>query len=113
MQKQSVKAYQEYSDEKFTKRVIFNTGESTAFVLNFMPGQTLPAHKHPGSEVFLFVLTGKGTIIIDGQETEIAEADVIHTSDTEELAFKNSGTEPVSLYVVLTKLPGEQYAKNI
>jgi mannose-6-phosphate isomerase-like protein (cupin superfamily) len=113
MEIQSVKAYQEYSDEKFTKRVIFNTGESTAFVLNFMPGQTLPAHKHPGAEVFLFVLTGSGTIIIDGNETEITGSDCIHTSDTEELAFRNSGTEPVSLYVVLTKLPGEQYAKNI
>jgi hypothetical protein len=29
------------------------------------------------------------------------------------MAFKNSGSEPVSLYVVLSKIPSEQYAKNI
>lgn len=113
MQMQSVKAYQEYSEERFTKRVIFNNGDSTAFVLNFMPGQKLPAHKHPGAEVYLFVLNGQGTIIIDGKETEVKESDLIHTSDDEELAFTNSGNEPVSLYVVLSKLPNQDYAKNI
>lgn len=112
MQMQSVKAYQEYNQEKFTKRVIFNNGDSTAFVLNFMPGQKLPAHKHPGAEVYLFVLNGQGTIIIDGKETEVKESDLVHTSDDEELAFSNSGSEPVSLYVVLSKLPNQDYAKN-
>jgi quercetin dioxygenase-like cupin family protein len=113
MEMQSIKSYQEYSEEKFTKRVIFNTGESTAFVLNFLPGQKLPAHKHPGAEVYLFVLNGLGTVIIDGKETEVKAADLIHTSDDEELAFTNSGSEPVSLYVVLNKLPNPEYAKNI
>jgi quercetin dioxygenase-like cupin family protein len=113
MQMQSVKAYQEYSEEKFTKRVVFNNDDSTAFVLNFMPGQKLPAHKHPGAEVYLFVMNGMGTIIIDGKETEVKGADLIHTSDQEELAFTNSGSEPVSLYVVLNKVPNQEYAKNI
>lgn len=113
MEMQSVNGYQEYSEEKFTKRVIFNTGNSTAFVLNFMPGQKLPAHKHPGAEVYLYVLNGNGTIIIDGKETEVKAADLIHTNDVEELAFTNSSSEPVSLYVVLTKLPSQEYAKNI
>ncbi|WML51377.1 cupin domain-containing protein [Neobacillus sp. PS3-12] len=113
MQMQSVKAYQEYNEEKFTKRVIFNNGESTAFVLNFMPGQKLPAHKHPGAEVYLFVLNGNGTIIIDGKETEVTASDLTHTSDKEELAFTNSGSEPVSLYVVISKVPNQEYAKDI
>ena len=113
MQMQSVKAYQEYSEEKFTKRVVFNNDDSTAFVLNFMPGQKLPAHKHPGAEVYLFVMNGMGTFIIDGKETEVKGADLIHTSDQEELAFTNSGSEPVSLYVVLNKVPNQEYAKNI
>ncbi|MCM2533804.1 cupin domain-containing protein [Neobacillus pocheonensis] len=113
MEKNSVKAYMEYSEERFTKRVIFNTGETTAFVLNFLPGQQLPTHKHPGAEVYLFVVIGKGTFIIDGKETEAAEEDIIHVSDQEEMAFRNSGSEPVSLYVVLSKTPNEKYAKNI
>jgi len=46
MDKQSIKTYQEFSEDKITKRVIYNNDSSTAFVLNFYPGQKLPAHKH-------------------------------------------------------------------
>ena len=112
MEKFSLSAFQEYSEEKFTKRVI-RKGENTAFVLNFMPGQQLPDHKNPGTEVYLYALTGTGTIVIDGNETEMAAGDLVHTSGEESLAFRNTGSDPVGLYVVLTKLPGEEYAKNI
>jgi quercetin dioxygenase-like cupin family protein len=113
MEKNSVKAYMEYSEEKFTKRVIYKKGETTAFILNFLPGQTLPTHKHPGTEVYIYVITGTGTIIIDGSETEVTERDLIHVDSEEEMSFKNSGTEPISLYVTLSKMPNENYAKNI
>jgi quercetin dioxygenase-like cupin family protein len=113
MEKNSVKAYIEYSEERFTKRIIYKKGETTAFVLNFLPGQQLPVHKHPGTEVYLYVVTGSGTFMIDGQETEVTEADLVHVGGEEELAFHNTGNEPVSLYVTLSKVPNEQYAKNI
>jgi len=113
MEKNSVKAYMEYSEEKFTKRIIYKKGETTAFVLNFLPGQQLPTHKHPGTEVYIFVVTGNGTIIIDGMESAVSEADLIHVNSEEEMSFKNSGNEPVSLYVVLSKIPSEIYAKNV
>lgn len=113
MEKLSLKAYQEYSEERFTKRVIYKKGESTAFVLNFLPGQQLPSHKHPGTEVYLYVVNGSGTFIIDGKETEVSEADLVHVGGEEEMAFNNNGNEPVSLYVVLSKVPSEKYAQNI
>ena len=113
MEKNSIKSYQEFSEERFTKRVIYKKGETTAFVLNFMPGQQLPVHKHPGTELYLYVVTGSGTLIIDGQETVISEADLVHVGGEEELAFNHTGTEPVSLYVVLSKVPSAEYAKNI
>jgi quercetin dioxygenase-like cupin family protein len=113
MEKKSLQEYMEYSEEKFTKRVIFKEGGSTVFILNFMPGQSLPAHKHPGTEVYLLVLTGSGTFTIDGVDTEVQERDIIHTSAEEDLAFKNTGNEPVSLYVMLNKIPDERFAQNI
>ncbi|NRD78253.1 cupin domain-containing protein [Bacillus sp. BRMEA1] len=112
MEKTSVKDYLEYNEEKFTKRIIYKKGDTTAFVLNFLPGQTLPAHRHPNSEVYLYVLTGSGTIITDGAETAVAESDLIHVSSEEEMSFKNSGGEPVSLYVVLSKISNETNTKN-
>lgn len=113
MEKKSIAAEQEFSDKKFTKRIIFREGESTVFVLNFMPGQQLPAHKHPGTEVYLMVLQGAGTLIIDGISHEVAEKDVIHASGEEEFAFHNSGSEPASLYVMLNKIPDERYVQNV
>lgn len=113
MEKNSVKAYMEHSEEKFTKRIIYKKGETTAFVLNFLPNQQLPTHKHPGTEVYIYVVTGNGTISIDGKETGVSEADLIHVQSDEEMSFNNTGKEPVSLYVVLSKIPSELYAKNI
>ncbi|WP_026574378.1 cupin domain-containing protein [Bacillus sp. UNC438CL73TsuS30] len=113
MEKNSVKDFMEYSEERFTKRVIYKKGETTAFVLNFLPGQGLPVHKHPGTEVYLYVVTGAGTLVINGVETDVTEADLIHVSSDEEMSFKNNENEPVSLHVVLSKFPSEQYAKNI
>ncbi|MDP4172096.1 MAG: cupin domain-containing protein, partial [Bacillota bacterium] len=88
-------------------------GESTAFVLNFLPGQQLPAHKHPGSEVFLYVICGNGTFTIDGNEKAVEQFDLFHCSGEEELTFVNNGESPLSLYVVLSKIPSELYSKNI
>jgi hypothetical protein len=38
---------------------------------------------------------------------------LIYVNSEEEMSFNNSGNEPVSLYVVLSKIPSELYAKNI
>ncbi|MBU8878036.1 cupin domain-containing protein [Bacillus sp. FJAT-29790] len=113
MEKKSLVEAQEFSDNQFTKRIIFREGESTVFVLNFMPGQQLPAHKHPGTAVYLLVLQGNGTLTINGEPSEVTEKDVIHASGDEEFAFVNSGSDPVSLYVMLNKIPDERYAQNI
>lgn len=113
MEKKSLNTYQEFSDEKFTKRIIFKEGESTVFLLNFMPGQKLPSHKHPGTEVYILVLKGNGTFIIEDKTTEVTKEDIIHCNEEESLSFENSGIEPVTLYVMLNKVPNENYTQNI
>ncbi|MGJ7920654.1 cupin domain-containing protein [Neobacillus sp. LXY-4] len=113
MEKKSVDVAKEYNDERFTKRIVFQKGDSTVFVLNFMPGQALPTHKHPGTEVYLLVLNGSGTFTIDGATTEVSQNDVVHCSGEEDLAFENNGNDPVSLYVMLNKVPDERYVQNI
>lgn len=104
MEKANLKTYIEFNEERFTKKVIFNTGDTTAFVLNFLPGQQLPPHKHPGAEVYLLVVSGNGTFLIDGAQKSAEEFDVIHVSNEEELSFKNNGDKPASIYVVLSKV---------
>lgn len=113
VEKKNLKDFQEFSEEKFTKRVIYNQGEGTAFVLNFMPGQALPKHKHPGTELYLQVLQGEGTLIMDGNESHIDYGDIVYCVGEEELAFENNSDQKTSLYVVLGKIPSKEFAENI
>lgn len=113
MQKEMLDTFIEYNEERLTKRVIFKEGGSTVFVLNFMPNQTLPAHKHPGSIVYLLVLTGEGTFTIDKKEVNVKKNDVVVCNGDENLSFVNDGTENVSLYVTLTKIPDDRYAQDV
>lgn len=111
-----VKSLQElivYNQDRFTKKVAYHKENCLAFVLNFAPGQSLPPHKHPGSDVLITVLNGQGTVNVDGQEREVKPLDVLHCADQESLSFKNTGTENTSLYVVMNKIPDERYAKEI
>ncbi len=113
MEKQSLKQFQEFSEERFTKRIVFKKGDSTVFLLNFMPGQELPKHTHPGTEVFILTVAGEGTFTIDGKEIVANANETMHLSGTEELSYKNTGAEPVTLYVMLNKIPDERFAQNI
>jgi quercetin dioxygenase-like cupin family protein len=113
MEKESLNQFQVFNEEKFTKRIIFKEDESTVFLLNFMPGQMLPAHKHPGSGVYILVVKGSGTFIIDNKRKEVANEDVIYCNGEENLSFENTGNEPVTLFVMLNKIPNEKYAENV
>lgn len=113
MEKQSLSHYQEYSEKSFTKRVVYKRDESVVFILNFMPGQELPKHKHPGTQVYLHVLEGNGTMTIDGHDNEIEQGDIIRVDGNEEFSFNNSGQHRLSLHVVLNKIPDERYAQNV
>lgn len=113
MKKENLQEFIEYNEARFTKRVIFKEDESTVFVLNFKPGQTLPTHKHPGTNVYLLVLEGEGTLIIDGQNHSIGKHNTVLCTGEEEFAFENNSSSNVSLYVMLNKIPDERYIQNI
>lgn len=113
MEKKSLGSLQEYQEGKFTKRIAFQKGESVVFVLNFTPGQELPTHKHPGTDVYLLALEGNGTVTVDGTDSEFAKGEILHIHGDEAFSYANSGNQPASLYVVLSKVPDPRYAENI
>ncbi|MBW8350657.1 cupin domain-containing protein [Bacillus sp. IITD106] len=94
---------QTFSDARFTKNVLFSEGKSTAFVLNFFPGQALPPHPHPNAHVYLYVMEGSGICTIDDEKHDITVKDVIHCEDNQVLSIENMGSEQLSIYVVLAR----------
>ncbi|WP_163857000.1 cupin domain-containing protein [Paenibacillus elgii] len=55
MEIKRLEAHQSFQEERFTKKVLFQAERTIVFTLNFMPGQQLPVHQHPGSQVYVLV----------------------------------------------------------
>ncbi|WP_150275533.1 cupin domain-containing protein [Paenibacillus tepidiphilus] len=113
MEKKSLQEAMEYREERLTKKILFQKGDSVAFVLNLLPGQQLPPHQHPGADVYIVALKGNGSIQVNEAQEAFGEGDVIHVAGDETFAYLNSGDEPASLYVVLSKIPSPVYAQGV
>lgn len=107
MGKQSIASYQVFNEGRFSKQIIYKNSNSTVFILNFIPGQHMPAHYHFGAELYFHVLQGNGAFTIDGSELKVFKDDVVHCEGTKKLAFTNTGSELVSIYVTLSKVNAE------
>jgi len=112
MEKQTLSDFQEYREEKFTKKIVFKKEGHVAFLLNFGPGHQLPTHNHPGATVYLTVLEGSGFMIADGSETAVTTGDLVQVEGHEAFAYRSADDTRSSLSVVLINTPSEEYAKN-
>lgn len=113
MELKSLPFFQDFNEKHFTQKFVHKNGGNSVFILNFLTGQKMREHKHPGKEVYFFVLQGEGIVITNGIETEASQGDIIQCSGNDTLGFVNSGSEPVSVYVVLSNVVNQQYALNI
>src|SRR5690625_6707010 len=104
MEKQQGTIAKQFDENRFTKIDIVKIRRSSAFFLNFLPEQHMKPHAHPGRELYLHVMEGKGTLFIDDKEVEISAHDVIQCNQEEKIGFTNTGTEPVTIYGVMTKI---------
>ncbi|QKG84252.1 cupin domain-containing protein [Kroppenstedtia pulmonis] len=99
----SLNEKQVFHEKHFTKQLLFKTKNNQSFILNFMSNQELPPHRHPGQDVFILVLDGKGTGKIGEKTITFSKSDTFHCSGEESLSILNSGDEALSLYVILSK----------
>ncbi|RUT35723.1 cupin domain-containing protein [Paenibacillus zeisoli] len=113
MEKKTLAEYTEYRSESFTKKILFKQGDNVVFMLHFMPGQALPAHKHPGADVYILVTEGSGEMTVDEAVVKVSKSEVVRVEGGELFAYTNTGSEPSSLYVVLTKIPDERYTQEV
>ncbi|WP_315065763.1 cupin domain-containing protein [uncultured Clostridium sp.] len=102
-----------YSEEKFTKRVLFNEDRVLNFVLNFKLGQGVPPHNHEQSDLIVHVLVGEGELGVDGNLHKIVQGDVIYCKGTEVFSLKNTGDKDMSCFVILAPNPSAIYSKEV
>lgn len=100
----SIHSAQQFSEERFTKIDMIKSRRSVVFLLNFLPNQHMKPHSHPGRELYLHVLEGRGTFFIDGDEVKVSAGHIIYCNPEQQLGFTNTGDENVSIYAVMSKI---------
>jgi len=63
-------------------------------VFEVEPGSSTPLHSHPW-EHEVFVLSGRGVVVGEGGETQIAKDSVVFVPPDEHHCFVNNGNEPL------------------
>lgn len=112
MEKLPIIVAKKFRDRGFSKVNIYRNRSNTVFLLNFNPGQQMPAHYHPGCELFMHVLNGNGTFTIDGKSIEATKDDVVHVLGTEKLGFTNTSDGQVSVYVTLCTVDAQEFVES-
>jgi quercetin dioxygenase-like cupin family protein len=102
-----------FSDKTITKRVLFAEDKVLNFILNIRPGQGLPEHTHENSDLVLYILSGEAEATADGATHKVSSGDVLYMKGEEVFGLKNTGSEDMSCFVVITPNPSAIYSKEI
>ena len=80
-------------DGKATAQIAFDAASAaddaaSLVALTFQPGALVPRHVHDGSSEYLFLLEGRGVLVVAGQETPVAAGDAIQIPSGIEHGFR-------------------------
>ncbi|MDK2964966.1 MULTISPECIES: cupin domain-containing protein [Lacrimispora] len=97
---------------KIAKRMIFKSDNVIAFVLNIAKGEILPGHTHLESTLLLQVMEGEARVVTDGNETLLHVGELMQVDGKESLQVINSGENVLRLYVTISPMGTEAFAKD-
>ncbi|MCR3922872.1 MAG: cupin domain-containing protein [Firmicutes bacterium] len=84
-----------------------------SFVLNLMPGQTLPIHQHEQSTLVCLVLAGSAVLKINQETQKITTGSVGIAMGEDDFSIPEV-SEDLSLFVTISPKPAnEAYAKEV
>jgi quercetin dioxygenase-like cupin family protein len=103
----------EYDPDTLTKKILFQTKETLCFVLNLLPGQTIPAHRHERSILIVLVVRGAGDMAVNRDTYALSEGSVFMIAGEDDFAVPKV-TKDLSLFVTLSPNPqNPAYAQGI
>ncbi|MDF2802740.1 MAG: cupin protein [Anaerocolumna sp.] len=102
MKKLNVNDLMEFTKERSNRKEIFKDGQMDSGLLLYMPGQKTPDHKHADIDEIFYIISGSGTLTIDGEEYSLKAQDVIYSPKGESHGFLNTGN--LNLVVLQIKL---------
>jgi len=79
-------------------------------LVDIPPGTTIGAHRHAATDEEIYVvISGTGTMLIDGAEQAVASGDVIVNPPGGLHALRNTGAEAIRLVVIDVSTDGTPY----
>lgn len=67
------------------------------------PGVTIGEHRHDGNEEYYFIVSGTGTMTLDGRRVEVNAGDLTAVYPGGSHALENSGHEAMRILVICVK----------
>jgi quercetin dioxygenase-like cupin family protein len=94
-----------FSDEKMQKVQLFDSAKYFCDLYCLKSGQDQRIHSHTESDKIYFVLRGKGTFHIAGEERELSSGEAVIAKPGQDHGVKNSAVEDLVLLVFMTPRP--------
>jgi mannose-6-phosphate isomerase-like protein (cupin superfamily) len=94
-----------FSDDKMQKISLFDSAKYFCDVYCLKPDQEQRIHSHSESDKIYFVLRGKGTFHIAGEEKELGPEEIVIARPGEPHGVRNAAGEDLVLLVFMTPRP--------
>ena len=105
METRNIRDLIQFSDEKMKKIPVFDSARYFCDLYCLKSRQEQRVHTHAESDKIYFVLQGRGTFHIAGQERELAAGEAVIARPGEEHGVRNDDSEDLVLLVFMTPRP--------
>ena len=113
MELKNLNDYVKFKKESLTKQIIYSDSKVLCFILNLLPGHTIPVHKQENSVLTAIVLKGKAVLTVNGKDYELSDDSQLIIELTDDFGIPTV-KEDLSLYVSLSPNPENPiYAKPV
>ena len=87
--------------EQVTYARIFNDKGARSMHGRLEPGTSIGLHTHEGSSEVVYVLSGTGTVLYDGEEIQVGPGDCHYCPEGHAHSLINTGTEELRIFAVV------------
>ena len=113
MKLKNINEHFKYSKEGFTKETLIENGKMRCFLINLMPGQSVPQHSYEGSEGAIYMVKASMLFRIDQRDVCAAEGDIISFHGNEMLGVRNNTGINASCMITVCPNPDKEAASDI
>jgi len=94
-----------FADEKMQKVGLFETDQFFFDLYCLKPGQAQKVHTHAASDKVYFVLSGRATARVGGEQQELTPGQAVLAPAGQEHGVENASKEPLMLLVFMAPKP--------